>query len=138
MRKSLGGERTAGFWGSKFGGAVRQKLFGLTVFLLALGCLGASVAQAQVLYGSIVGNVEDSSGAALPGATVTITSKETGLSKTVVTNDVGSYTFTNVLAGVYDVKVSLQCFKESVKADVPVTVNTVSRADAKLEIGALT
>jgi len=117
---------------------VRQKLFGLTVFLLALGCLGASVAQAQVLYGSIVGNVEDSSGAALPGATVTITSKETGLSKTVVTNDVGSYTFTNVLAGVYDVKVSLQGFKESVKADVPVTVNTVSRADAKLEIGALT
>ena len=71
---------------------------------------------------------EDSSGAALPGATVTITSKETGLSKTVVTNDVGSYTFTNVLAGVYDVKVSLQGFKESVKADVPVTVNTVSRA----------
>ena len=67
---------------------MRQKLFGLTVFLLALGCLGASVAQAQVLYGSIVGNVEDSSGAALPGATVTITSKETGLSKTVVTSDV--------------------------------------------------
>ena len=117
---------------------MRQKLFGLTVFLLALGCLGASVAQAQVLYGSIVGNVEDSSGAALPGATVTITSKETGLSKTVVTSDVGSYTFTNVLAGVYDVKVSLQGFKEAVKADVPVTVNTVSRADAKLEIGALT
>ncbi len=117
---------------------MRQKLFGLTVFLLALGCLGASVAQAQVLYGSIVGNVEDTSGAALPGATVTITSKETGLSKTVVTSDVGSYTFTNVLAGIYDVKVTLQGFKEAVKADVPVTINTVSRADARLEIGALT
>jgi len=117
---------------------VRQKLFGLTVFLLALGCLGASVAQAQVLYGSIVGNVEDSSGAALPGATVTITSKETGLSKTVVTSDVGSFTFTNVQAGLYDVKVSLQGFKEYVKADVPVTVNTVSRVDSRLELGALT
>ena len=115
---------------------MRQKLFGLTVFLLALGCLGASVAQAQVLYGSIVGNVEDSSGAALPGATVTITSKETGLSKTVVSSDVGSFTFTNVQAGLYDVKVSLQGFKEYAKADVPVTVNTVSRVDSRLELGA--
>src|SRR4029079_10256776 len=65
-------------------------------------------------------------------------SKETGLSKTVVTSDVGSFTFTNVQAGLYDVKVSLQGFKEYVKADVPVTVNTVSRVDSRLELGALT
>ena len=104
--------------------------------LLAAGVLPAA-AHAQVLYGSVVGSVEDGSGAALPGATVTLTNKGTGLVQTTVTSDSGTYTFTNVQAGTYDVKVSLQGFKESVKADVPVTVNTVSRVDARLELGNL-
>jgi hypothetical protein len=95
------------------------------------------MALAQVLYGSIVGNVQDSSGAALPGATVIITSRETNLTRSTVTNEVGGYTFANVLAGTYDVKVSLEGFKASVKTAVPVTVNTVSRVDAVLEIGQL-
>ena len=47
-----------------------------------------------------------------------------------VTNETGTYSFTNVQAGTYDVKVSLQGFKEYVRTDVPVTVNTVSRVDA--------
>jgi Carboxypeptidase regulatory-like domain/TonB dependent receptor len=109
-----------------------------TVLLVACGYLAAPVAHAQVLYGSIVGNVQDSSGAALPGATVTITSKETNLTRSAVTNEIGTYSLTNVLAGTYDVKVSLQGFKEYVKTDVPVTVNTVSRVDAALDLGQLT
>ena len=105
--------------------------------MLACGFLHPSITDAQVLYGSIVGNVQDSSGAALPGATVTITSQETNLVRTAVTNETGAFTFTNVQAGTYSVKVSLQGFKESVETAVPVTVNTVSRVDAHLEIGQL-
>jgi len=105
--------------------------------LFACGFLHPSVASAQVLYGSIVGNVEDSSGATLPGATVSITSRETNLTRSTVSNEVGAYTFTNVQAGTYDVKVSLQGFKESLKTAVPVSVNTVSRVDARLDIGQL-
>jgi len=108
-----------------------------TLLLVACGLLPAPTAHAQVLYGSIVGNVTDASGAALPGATVTITSKETNLSRTSVSNETGNYSLTNVLAGTYEVKVSLQGFKEYVKTDVPVTVNTVSRVDAELAVGAL-
>lgn len=95
------------------------------------------LASAQVLYGSIVGNVQDTSGAAIPGATVTITNRETGLARTAVTNDTGGYTFTNVLTGNYDVKVSLQSFKEFVEEGVPVSPNTVSRVDAELQLGNL-
>ena len=73
--------------------------------LFACGFLQPSVTDAQVLYGSIVGNVQDSSGATLPGATVTITSQETNLARTAVTNETGTYSFTNVQAGTYDVKV---------------------------------
>jgi len=91
-----------------------------------------------VLYGSIVGQISDASGAAVPGVTVTITNRDTGLTRTGVSNETGAYSFTNVLAGRYDVKITLQGFKEFVKTGVPVSVNEVSRVDAALDIGALT
>ena len=52
--------------------------------------------------------------------------------------ETGAYSFTNVLAGHYDVKVTLQGFKEFVKTGVPVSVNEVSRVNAALEIGGMT
>jgi hypothetical protein len=91
-----------------------------------------------VLYGSIVGQISDTSGAAVPGAAVTITNRDTGLTRTAVSNETGAYSVTNVLAGRYDVKITLQGFKEFVKTGVPVSVNEVSRVDAALDIGALT
>jgi hypothetical protein len=93
--------------------------------------------EAQVLYGSIVGNVRDSSGAAIPGATVTITNKETNLTRETLTSDTGAYTLTNVLPGTYSVKVTLTGFKEFSKTEVPVTVNTITRVDVMLEVGQL-
>src|SRR6266508_847729 len=92
---------------------------------------------AQVLYGTIVGNVTDASGAAVPGATVTITNKLTNVSRETITNEVGSYTLSNVLAGMYTVKVNLTGFKESTKTDVLVTLNNVTRIDVPLEVDSL-
>ncbi len=106
--------------------------------LVLLGCLilsGNSIAQ--VLYGSVVGNIKDSSGATIPGATVTITNKATSLTRDVQTSPDGSYSIVNVLPGTYDVKVTLQGFRESVKTDVPVSAGTISRIDMTLEVGQL-
>ena len=72
------------------------------------------------------------------GATVTIRSTETNLTRTAVSNETGNYSFTNVLAGPYDVTVSLQSFKEAVQTGVPVSINQVSRVDFALELGNLT
>ena len=105
-------------------GVVKHAICRMALLVLVLAGMVPAAAHAQVLYGSVVGNVEDSSGATLPGATVTLTNKGTGLVQTAVTGETGSFTFTNVQAGTYDVKVSLQGFKESVRTDVPVTVNT--------------
>jgi outer membrane receptor protein involved in Fe transport len=116
----------------------RRSLFVALAVLTLCHLATAPLASAQVLYGSIVGNVQDSSGAAIPGATVTITNRETGLERNAVTNDTGGYNFTNVLTGNYDVKVSLQSFKEFVEEGVPVSPNTVSRVDAQLQLGNLT
>lgn len=62
----------------------------LAVLLIALAL--PQMGKAQVLYGSITGNVTDSNGAAVAGATVTITHKETGQSRDGVTDAQGAMT----------------------------------------------
>jgi len=98
---------------------------------------GTSVppAGAQVLYGSIVGNVHDSTGATLPGATITILHEETRLTRETTADSAGGYTFTAVPTGTYVVTVSLTGFRTFTRPSVPVTLNTVTRVDAALPVG---
>ena len=63
------------------------------VVLVALLVSAAANVSAQSLYGTLVGNVTDETGAALPGASVTVTQTETNLSRDVMTNESGGYTF---------------------------------------------
>lgn len=94
--------------------------------------------QAQVLYGSIVGNVTDTNGAAVAGATINITHKETGQARQAVTDASGSYDFPTVLAGTYTVKVGKSGFKTMTRETIAVTLNNVTRADIWLEVGEVT
>src|SRR2546427_12421334 len=94
-------------------------------------------AVAQELYGSVVGTVQDDPGGRVPGATIETHNRDTTLVLSVVSNEPGTYTFTNVLPGTYDVKVTLQGFKEFVQQQVPITTGSISRVDAKMEVGQL-
>lgn len=94
--------------------------------------------QAQVLYGSLVGNVHDPTGAAIPGAEVTITHEATGRVRTAVTNDVGAYDFPTVMTGSWTLRVSMPGFKEYVQRNVQVSVNTTTRVNVVLEVGEVT
>ena len=95
-------------------------------------------ASAQTLYGSIIGTVKDTTGAAVPGATVTATNTGTGL-KVDTTSDVGgAYTFRNLLPGVYNLTASLQGFRELNQTGLRVSAGNPVRVDLKLEVGALT
>jgi hypothetical protein len=107
------------------------------VTLLVLVLTGVP-AYAQVLYGSIVGNVVDPSEAPVPGATVTVTQKETGLSRSTTTSELGSYSFPNLPAGTYEVRVSKSGFQTYTRSDVAVTINSVARVDVTLAVGAVT
>ena len=104
-----------------------------TLLVLAL----ASPAVGQVLYGSLVGHVTDSTGAALPGATVTIEQSETKLTRELVTDSAGVYHFTAVPSGTYTISVTMTGFRTISRRNVPVTLNSVARVDAKLELGEL-
>ena len=68
---------------------------------LVLICLVPRPAASQVLYGSILGDVKDSTGASLPGANVVITNKNTGLTRETVTDTAGHFNFPDLPAGVY-------------------------------------
>ncbi len=94
------------------------------------------VVSAQNIYGSLVGNVTDSSGASIPGATVTATQTETNLTREVVTNEAGAYTIPNIPSGTYQVVVTVPGFQNFTAREVIVTNRDV-RVDARLSLGAL-
>jgi hypothetical protein len=108
----------------------------LFVCLLGLAAwITQPVADAQVLYGSLVGIVQDSTGAVVPGAQVSITNRGTGQSRETTTNEVGSYQFTNIPAGTYDLSVSSAGFSRAAQTGVQISINTASRINVQLEVG---
>ena len=93
------------------------------------------VAKAQVLYGSVVGTVEDQSGAVVPNATVTIVNKQTGQTREITSDASGNYNITNVLPGTYDVRVTASGFRTAVRESLDVSAGNVARVDFKMEVG---
>jgi len=91
-----------------------------------------------VLYGSVIGTVSDQTDAVVPNTTVTLTSKDTGATRTTETDGAGRYSFVNVAPGTYEVKVAAKGFRTYAQQNLEVTANTVARAEFKLEVGQLT
>jgi hypothetical protein len=110
-----------------------SRVSALTLFACAL--LIVSKADAQILYGSIVGSVEDPSGAVVPNAQITITNQETGQTREATADASGRYTFNSVLPGRYEVKAASAGFQTASRADLNVLANTVARADFKMSVG---
>jgi hypothetical protein len=95
-------------------------------------------AWGQALTGSIVGNVLDNSGAAVPGAEVTITETGKQQVRNALTDAVGRYDFEAVQPGVYDVSISKPGFRTATTSQVTLIADQVSRVDTTLEIGNVT
>src|SRR6266542_388715 len=92
----------------------------------------APIAGAQVTSATIVGTVTDSSGAALPGATVTARNVDTGFNRTVPTNEAGAYRLEFLPIGSYVVEVTLSGFKTAIRSGIVLNVNDTARVDASL------
>jgi len=92
----------------------RSTLYPLLYFhLLALGVVifpVRSLGQGETTS-AIVGQVTDSTSAALPGATVTITNRDTGLRRSAKTDDAGRFIFLQLKPGSYSVRVEVQGFE---------------------------
>jgi hypothetical protein len=114
----------------------RGRIISLLACLMVLvGMLTAPrTAQAQVLYGSLTGNVTDPSGAVLPGARVEALNVNTGLARQVTADDRGVYLFTELQPGVYKVTISAANFSPVVTENVRIGANTVRRVDVQLQL----
>jgi hypothetical protein len=105
---------------------------GLGVFFLL--CLPAA-SHAQSTHGSILGNVTDNTGAAIPGATVTVTDEQKGTAVTVQSNEAGEYEVHELIPDTYDVKVTYQGFETFEAKGIIVYADTSPKIDAKLTVG---
>src|SRR2546426_11107278 len=92
-------------------------------------------ALAQTL-GTITGEVKDSTGAVVPGATVTVVNKATNATRTTQTNAVGLYDFPALPPGNYTVKSELEGFKTGSR-DLELQVQQTARVNFTLELGTI-
>jgi hypothetical protein len=113
---------------------------GFAAVLLAAFALVVSAPRvdAQVLYGTLIGTIQDESGAVVPGANVTIASRETGLSRETTVNAAGQYSIPSIPAGTYDLTIAAAGFSTHTQEGVAVNVNTVQRIDVTLRVGQVT
>ena len=100
--------------------------------------LTAGDAHAQTNTGQIAGTIRDTSGALMPGVTVTVTNVNTGSSRSEVTGPNGGYVITNLPVGTYSVTAELQGFRKAEKTGFELTPDGRITADFALAIGALT
>jgi hypothetical protein len=96
------------------------------------------VAFGQVITGDIVGSVSDPSGAAIPGAAVTVTNTGTQFTRKTETNSTGDYTFNLLPTGTYSISIEATGFKAFKLAEMPLSSAQKARVDARLEVGNIT
>ena len=102
----------------------------------ALLALASGTASAQATA-ELAGRVTDESDAVLPGVTVTASQTETGFTRTVVTDDTGTWVMPNLPTGPYRLEVSLQGFRTYVQTGIVLQVDARPTINASLGVGNL-
>src|SRR5687767_3950756 len=95
----------------------------------------ASIASAQLSTADLTGRVTDPSGAVLPGVTVTVTQTDTGLVRSTVSDESGTYLLTNLPIGPYRLEVTLSGFRSYVQTGIVLQVNSNPVFSAALQLG---
>ncbi|HEY4008570.1 MAG TPA: TonB-dependent receptor [Acidobacteriaceae bacterium] len=107
----------------------------LAVLLVLVMPLCAMTAFGQTFTASITGVAMDQTGAAVPGAKVVLTNTETKDTRVKTTGDHGTYDFSGLNPGTYQIAVTANGFKDYLKTGLILRANTAATVDAKLDIG---
>ncbi|HEX8195218.1 MAG TPA: TonB-dependent receptor [Pyrinomonadaceae bacterium] len=114
----------------------RQNKFWRAIFGLALTILILSPnVLSQTFKATVVGQVVDANGAAVPNAAVTITSPATNQSQTATTDSEGNYQFSQLDPGTYTLRIEATNFKALVQTDVVLETNQSLRLNLTLQAG---
>ncbi|MBI3047998.1 MAG: TonB-dependent receptor [Acidobacteria bacterium] len=114
---------------------MKRILVGSSLAALSFFLAGA-VAWAQATA-QISGRITDQSGAVLPGVTVTATQTATGLVRTAVTADTGSYVLPNLPTGPYRLEVALSGFRTYEQTGIVLQVGATPVIDVSLVVGSV-
>ena len=112
------------------------KKTGLVVFFGLLLLPGSTFLYAQGT-GSLLGDVKDTTGSVIPGATVTVISQGTGLSRVTKTDDTGHFLVPLLPIGLYTIRVEFQGFQAAEQKDIRLQVEENHEVDFTLAPGAL-
>lgn len=113
---------------------MRRLTFG--ILLLVLAAFAADL-HAQSVDTAIVGVVTDSSGAVIPGASVTVTSTATGIAKKAVTSSSGDFSINYLIPGTYDLAVSANGFNTIQQKGIEVQLSQQAKVNLQLTVGAV-
>ncbi|WP_263417603.1 TonB-dependent receptor [Terriglobus albidus] len=109
-----------------------------TCVLLLLAFSVSGRMEAQTSFGQITGSVTDVSGASLPGATIKITEQNTGNTRTVQSDQDGSYIVTNLPIGTYTLAVSHEGFKTVQQSGMSISADAKLTSNFSLSLGGTT
>ncbi len=99
---------------------------------------GGVALYGQLSTAAINGTVTDATGAAVPGATLTLANVETGVERQTETNEVGFYVFSNVAPGNYTLMASKEGFRKATVEPFTLEVNQTATFDVRLQVGSVT
>ncbi len=106
-----------------------------TLLCLSVLLIWSNVGFAQTSTATVNGTVRDASGSVIPGADVALTNTETNIERKASTNEVGNYTFLNIVPGKYRLQASKTGFKTSKQSEFTLAVNQTVAFDLTLEVG---
>jgi hypothetical protein len=112
-----------------------MKRFAIVLSATLLICVPGAITLWSQATAQISGTVTDQSNAVLPGAEITATQTETGVARTTVSNETGSYVLPNLPLGPYKLEVSLPGFRTFVRTGIVLQVNSSPVINAVLEVG---
>jgi hypothetical protein len=112
-----------------------RRFLHIAVMALSVWLGNAAYATAQIATATLLGVVRDETGAALPGAAVTVRSAATGVTRSATSDSEGRYRISALDPGEYDVRAELANFKTAIRTRVVLTVGGTTEADIKMSLG---
>lgn len=109
----------------------------LAIAVLCVSFVSAGAVFAQLPTATILGVVKDSTGAVIPGATLTAHNLETGMVRTAVSESNGSYRFTALPVGPYELRLEHPGFQTQLRSGLTLTVSQEAVVNFALEVGAI-